>query len=77
MFKYLMEKIKENIRNKKLEAIQKSPKDRLELMKAGYKKFGSEMSERQRIKLKKEIKLLERSIKRWEQEAREGSRNAF
>lgn len=69
MIKKLINAYKENRKKKRLRRALSNPSDRLELMRAGYKKFSAELSERERARMKKEIKSLERAVKNWEKAA--------
>jgi len=63
MFQALKDKYQAYRKGIKVDRISNSPIDRLDMMKAGYEKFGHQMTERERARMKKEIKILERRIK--------------
>lgn len=66
MIKAVKDAYKKHKKKKAVAKITGSPHDRLEMMKAGYKKFTTTMTERERAKMKKEIKKLERAVKEWD-----------
>lgn len=64
MIEAMKKLIKKVTRKSRVKAALSSPEGRLEMMKAGYKKFSPDLTERERKAMKKEIKQLERNIKR-------------
>lgn len=70
MFKELINNYKEKRKQKQLKKslkrIRSNPRDQLDMLTAGYKKFSAELSERERSAMKKKIKQLERALKNWE-----------
>jgi hypothetical protein len=63
-FRKLRRAVKINHQVKRVAEVAVNPEHRLEFLRAGYRKFSPTLTGRERAKMKKEIKRLERTLKR-------------
>ncbi|NQZ53239.1 MAG: hypothetical protein HRT93_03185 [Piscirickettsiaceae bacterium] len=64
MLEQLRKMYKQFTRKSRVRKALSTPQGRLDILKAGYKKFSSELTERERKQMRKDIKKLEREIRR-------------